>query len=175
MEKLKNHVDSEDDSARLNDWKDEDIRAWLYVWREECLGDRKKNRHKRWVLFCEKMKFLYGVIKTNEECRYMVSSQVLRNCFFTVCQLQWTVHTAEGQVILFVFIVYINAENSLTFLFLQKTYIFKRYAYLTTTGRNGFHTSLDTEIMEICRHHPEIVGDTVGSSTTGIVVKGMLV
>ena len=56
---------------------------------------------------------------------------------------------------------------------MQKIYILKIYAYLTSTGRNGYQTDLDEDILEICRYHSEVMADTVGSSSTGIASKGI--
>lgn len=48
----------------------------------------------------------------------------------------------------------------------------KRFAYLNSTGRNGYRTSLDEEILFLCRKDKEITGDLLGSSSVGLEKRG---
>ena len=60
-------------SARgVQTWSDEHIRAWLYVWRDETVAERRLGGYKRWIIFCEKLDVLYGVRRSKDEVKYMV-------------------------------------------------------------------------------------------------------
>ena len=56
-------------------WQDYQIRAWLYVLRDETPAEKLESQYNRWVNFASKMLALYGVDKTNIQCRYQASSR----------------------------------------------------------------------------------------------------
>ena len=81
VEQIKNEVNEQmgrdhlvSISARgIHTWREEDIRAWLYVWRDESVGERRLGGYKRWIIFCEKLDTLYGVRRSKDEVKYMVN------------------------------------------------------------------------------------------------------
>ena len=56
----------------VEDWDDDSIRSWLYVYRDERPADRQGSQDSRWLKFSHKLFNVYGVDKSPTECMRQV-------------------------------------------------------------------------------------------------------
>ena len=52
----------------VDDWDDDSICSWLYVYRDEKPADRQGSQDTRWLKFSYKLFNTYGVNKSPTEC-----------------------------------------------------------------------------------------------------------
>ena len=74
----------------VQEWEDDSIRSWLYVFRDEKATDRQGSQDARWLKFSHKLFNVYGVDKSPTECMREVMSYnhilhlpKLYRCFFS--------------------------------------------------------------------------------------------
>ena len=69
----------------LDDWDDDTIRSWLYVYRDEHPSDRQGSQDSRWLKFSHKLFNIYGVDRSPTECMRQASYHdqciIGRECF----------------------------------------------------------------------------------------------
>ena len=151
-----------------NTWQEHEIGAWLQVYNEETPEDRKGDR---WKKFSAKLWREHHVRKDNQQCCNHV-------CNMTYRILCWCLRVFVQYVIIHVTPVLSVCRRCELFLHqylvpFQKTQMKICFNRLTNQmGRSGDMTETDKMIMRIMRKDKDIVGDTVGSSSRGIEVRG---